>query len=104
MTVNVSKCVAYLRSIGIEVSEAQADAWCVQEKDCRERRRAHNREVKRSCGHFRTFETRVISAERGDETCTVCAECRRYIARRPTAPRPRPRGDGGEPLPVERSA
>jgi hypothetical protein len=73
--INASKCVDYLRYMGIEVSDEQAQAWEAHEKEERKRRRAHNRELKRSCGHFRTHDTRIYS-ERGAELVTYCSDCR----------------------------
>ena len=101
MNVNAEKCVAYLRRIGIEITESTAAAWIAREEDDRARRRAARAELKRSCGHFRTRETRVIH-DGGDEMVTNCSDCGRYLRSRPTPTRP-PNG-GGEPLPVARSA
>lgn len=74
-TVNARVCAEYLRSIGVNVPDEQAQAWAEQEKETRRRKRAHKAELKRSCGHFRTHETRIYS-DRGSVTVTYCSDCR----------------------------
>jgi hypothetical protein len=86
---NASKCVEYLRYIGIEVTDEQAQAWITQEKRERQRRRAHNREVKRSCGHFRTHDTRIFS-DKGAVLATYCSECRLHLRSVPLLYTPSP--------------
>lgn len=93
--INASKCVAYLRTVGAKIDDATSDAWVEQEWSHRDERRRHNRELKKSCGHFRTYITRIISDELGDEAVTTCHDCGKYLARKPWTdkkpPRPRKR-------------
>lgn len=100
--INVAKCVAYLRRIGLDISETTRGEWLAHEANERTRRRAHNRELKKSCGHFRTHDCRVVS-QGSDVVITYCNDCHRAVSQRPNAPRG-PSGGGGEPLPAREVA
>jgi len=76
---NVEKCVGYLRSAGIEISADTEREWALREAETRARRRAHNRELKRSCGHFRTYVCTTVSDE-GTFEDHVCFDCHRSLA------------------------
>lgn len=94
--INAAKCAAYLRSVGVYVASGLAADWIEAEREHRAANRSRKRELKKSCGHFRTYVSRVISDECGDEAVTTCHDCRRYIARKPWSGPP-PRG-GGKPI------
>jgi hypothetical protein len=72
--INASKCITYLTSIGVRVSETDAKAWLQQERYYRAKRRAHRRELKKSCGHFRTHQTTIVS-DAGTQLVTYCDDC-----------------------------
>lgn len=82
MNINASRCIDYLRAVGVVVTDETAAAWVTQEKDHRAANRARNRELKRSCGHFRTHVTTIYS-EAGREDMTTCSDCYRYVQPRP---------------------
>jgi len=89
MNINVEKCVAYLRGIGIDITEEESTRWGQQQSDIRATRRAANRERKRSCGHFQTYWT-VVYDEHGRTDCKACRLCGKYVESRPVHP-PKPR-------------
>jgi hypothetical protein len=78
VNINATRCAEYLRMIGVPVSDGLAAAWVTQESDHRARKRAHNRELKKSCGHFRAHWTRV---HHGGGTTDVrnCIDCGAFI-------------------------
>lgn len=84
---NAQKCAEYLRYIGLDVSPETEAAWVQRQKEFRADNRRRNAELKRTCGHFRTYECKIYSMD-GAEVVTACWDCHRYIARRPlhTAP------------------
>lgn len=85
--VNVEKCVQYLRRIGVDISPDLAASWLHQQATDRAKRRAHNRELKRSCGHFATHDCTVYTTD-GAWVDRVCSDCRRVVSRRPVRPPP----------------
>jgi hypothetical protein len=74
VNINAARCASYLRSIGVIVSDDMASAWGQRERDHRARKRAHNRELKRSCGHFRTHWCKVHHAD-GTTDVRHCSDC-----------------------------
>lgn len=82
---NVADAVEYLRSIGVDVGEETAHAWNEQQTVHRLERRRHKAELKRSCGHFRTYWCTIRSAE-GTVYAKSCRDCRKYVEYRDKAP------------------
>lgn len=78
--INAKHCAEYLRIIGVDVSPAVESEWIQRETDEREARAARRAELKRSCGHFRTYETRVVS-DAGSVIVTYCHDCQRAVNR-----------------------
>jgi hypothetical protein len=101
VNMNATACIGYLRRIGVEVRPDDATAWVATEHEYRARRRAHNRELKKSCGHFSTHETKIISDDWSGIAVT-CNECRRVVKYIPNSPHRPPRGR--KPLPERKTA
>jgi hypothetical protein len=80
-SINVAKTVEYLRYMGIDVTDEQAEAWAETERETRAKRRRHRAELKRTCGHFRTYWCTIVSNE-GTVYVRTCSDCRRHVERR----------------------
>lgn len=89
--INATKCVEYLRSMEIDISNELRKAWRATEEAVRERRRIERRELRRSCGHFQTRICKVYEGAEGWNV-RVCKICRREVSRAPIrTPPPRRR-------------
>jgi hypothetical protein len=83
--INAKNCATYLRSIGIDVDDAKEREWIATERDTRRRLRVHAAELKRTCGHFRPWDT-IVYTTRGTFVDTHCLDCRRPLGSRPYKP------------------
>lgn len=89
--INAMKCAAYLGAIGVDIGPETAALWSATEREHRSKARARRAELKKSCGHFRRDETRVISDECGDQRVTNCRDCGKHLGSEPWKRPPRPR-------------
>jgi hypothetical protein len=89
--INAAKCASYLRGIGVKVANDTVVRWIATERETREQRRAANRELKKSCGHFRTYRCKVSTVDGWSGIHVCCHDCGR-IVEAITNPRTPPRG------------
>ena len=74
VSINAVRCVEYLRRIGVDVTDDQASQWQTREALDRAEKRINRAELKRSCGHFRTYWCKVYHTN-GLTEVKICSDC-----------------------------